>query len=379
MGREGGACGKRTGVRYWGMALSPAWSQAVPDDEIAAEFAAALPEEEREEALRALRVVAAPGQPTPPPASGSGGGAGRRTRDLGEAGRLVRPVTLAREQTLPVAPALARLLPWDGGLARGVTVAVGSRGASASGATSLALALAAEASVAGSWVAVVGLSALGLAAAAELGVALERLAVVAEPGPEAWPAAVAALIGAFDVVLVGRPSYVRAGTARRLATRARERGTVLVEVATPAGGHAGAGVVPSGAGGPGGSGAGRVVRSPFEADLRLAVTATRWHGVGDGHGTLRARQVTVEAGGRRGADRPRRLDLWLLDPDGHLTVVDAAPATVAPRTPPAVVPGGVVDEVAAARRERRRALARAPLDTGGSEPDLAVPDVLGAG
>jgi hypothetical protein len=92
--------------------------------------------------------------------------------------------------------------------------------------------------------------------------------------------------------------------------------------------------------------------------------------VGDGHGTLRARQVTVEAGGRRAADRPRRLDLWLLDPDGRLTVVEAAPA----RAAPVATGGGAVDEVAAARSERRRALARAPIDADRSAADPTGPD-----
>ena len=72
------------------------------------------------------------------------------------------------------------------------------------GATSLALALAAGASQAGSWVAAVGLGSLGLVAAAELGVALDRLVLVADPGRErtGWASVVAALVDGFDVVLV---------------------------------------------------------------------------------------------------------------------------------------------------------------------------------
>ena len=72
------------------------------------------------------------------------------------------------------------LLP-GGGLRRGATVSV-TAAAGVGGATSLALALVAEASRAGSWVAAVGLPSLGLVAADELGVALERLVLVAAPG-----------------------------------------------------------------------------------------------------------------------------------------------------------------------------------------------------
>ncbi|MGH9177562.1 MAG: hypothetical protein ACRD0N_03275, partial [Acidimicrobiales bacterium] len=72
------------------------------------------------------------------------------------AGR-VQPVALAGERLLPVHPALAGLLP-GGGLRRGSTVAV-------AGSTSLALALVAGPSGAGSWCAAVGVPSLGLVAA----------------------------------------------------------------------------------------------------------------------------------------------------------------------------------------------------------------------
>ena len=81
----------------------------------------------------------------------------------------VAPTTLARQRTLPVAGPLIPLLP-DGALPRGR--AVSCRGIAA---TSLAVALAAEATVAGSWLAVVDVPWLGVEAVAELGVPLERL------------------------------------------------------------------------------------------------------------------------------------------------------------------------------------------------------------
>ena len=208
---------------------------------------------------------------------------------------LARPVSLARERTLPVLPALAGLLP-EGGLRRGSTVAVSGDAPRASrsaaearpGATSLALALLAGPSQAGSWCAAVGLPSLGLLAAAEVGVALERFPLVARPGEE-WPAVVATLVDAVDVVLVGLPRHVRTGDARRLTAKTRDRGAVLVIA--------------------GGS-------SAFAADVRLSVAGAAWEGLGEGHGRLRARRMDVVATGRGAAARERRASLWLPAADG---------------------------------------------------------------
>jgi hypothetical protein len=218
---------------------------------------------------------------------------------------LVEPgTTLAGERLLPVVPALRPLLPGQG-LRRGSTVAVGRSAA-------LALALVAGASAAGSWVAAVGLPDLGMVAAAEVGIALERLALVPTPGARAWPAVVAALLDAVDVVLVRSPAGLPAGQARRLAARARERGAVLV----PLGGWSAA------------------------PDLWLAVTASAWQGLGQGHGRLEARRVEVVAGGRGAAARERRATLWLPAPDGTIApapgaAVPAPAALVAPAPAPA--------------------------------------------
>ena len=223
---------------------------------------------------------------------------------LAEVVQATRPLTLARDRVVPVLPALAGLMP-EGGLARGSVVSVGpgSDGAGdvGTGVTSLALALAAGPSRAGSWVAVVGRSDLGLVAAAELGVVLDRLALVEEPPPDGWAAVVAALIGAVDLVLVAPEHRVPAADARRLAARARERGTVLVQID------------------PGARSSGRSRGSGLEVDLRLAVVGAEWEGVGVGHGHLQARRLTVEAGGRRRASRPRRAELWLPDARGRVT------------------------------------------------------------
>jgi hypothetical protein len=171
----------------------------------------------------------------------------------------IRPVAPAGEHVLPVLPSLASVLPWAG-LRRGATVAV-----TGPGATSLMLALVAAASTAGSWAAAVGLPALGLVAAADMGIELARFAMVSVPGRD-WPSVVAALVDAFDLVLLRPPGRPSAATTRRLTARARERGAVLL------------------------------VHGPWEgAELRLRLDASTWHGLGDGHGHLRCRRVEVVA------------------------------------------------------------------------------------
>lgn len=213
------------------------------------------------------------------PAPGRADIAGLRARGL------VRPASAPADPTgvagvLPVAPALARVLPW-GGLRRGSTVAVAP--GSAPGATSLLYALLADATAAGAWCAVVGRPDLGLAAAAEAGVALERLALVPAPGAD-WVGVVAALLDGVDIVVAATPGPVSATTCGRLAARARQRGSILV----PFGQWAG-------------------------VDLTLSVDGGQWFGLGAGRGRLRRRDLTVAAAGRGGAARPRRTTLYLGD------------------------------------------------------------------
>jgi hypothetical protein len=202
-----------------------------------------------------------------------------------------RPVTLAERQVLPVLEPLTSLFP-GGGLRRGSVVAIASTRPGGA-ATSCALAAVAAASGQGSWVAVVGLPTLGLVATAELGVALDRLAVVDEVDRGRWPAVVAALVDAVDVVVIG-PTRVRPGDARRLAARARERGAVLLPVG---------------------------FEWPEAPDVSLAVDAGRGEGLGAGHGHLQARRVRVSATGRRDAARPRAAELWLPAADGGVAAV----------------------------------------------------------
>lgn len=213
----------------------------------------------------------------------------------------VRPVTMADHQLLPVVDPLASLLPGSG-LRRGTTVEVGGPAA-----TSLALSLVSEASGQGSWVAVVGLPSLGLVAASELGVALDRLALVPHVAPGTWATVVAALIDAVDIVMVGS-AFIRPTDARRVASRLRERGAVVIPVG---------------------------VRWPEAADVRLVTSAPRWEGLGVGNGHLTARRVTINAEGRRQASRRRFTDVWMPAATGGVAAVAPIAAAPAPGEAPA--------------------------------------------
>jgi hypothetical protein len=247
---------------------------------------------------------------------------------LGEVAGRARTVTLAGARVLPVLPALAGLFP-DGGLRRGSVIAVspGGDGGCRQAGTSLAAALLAgvTATGTGSWGGVTGpgVRALGLAGLAEMGADLSRLALVDSPARD-LPATISTLLDAVDVVLVvaAAGERVRPGDARRLAARARERGSVLVlrEQGTP---------------------------WPVPADLYLRPLAAEWRGLGQGHGRLTGRVVQVELTGRGAAARPRRCWSWLPAADGSVRPVG---------------PGQVVEDVA-----------------GGADEDAVPGELAGAG
>jgi hypothetical protein len=196
-----------------------------------------------------------------------------------------RGLALAEARVLPVPGPLAPLLP--AGIRRGSVV-----GVSGDGGTTLSLSLLAEPLAQGSWAAVVGEPDLGIEAAVGLGVDLSRVALVPRPGPS-WPAVLAVLLESMELVVLRPPGRPRLGDARRLAARARERGSVLVVTGPPG-------------------------TWPEPPELTLAAEVEGWEGLGSGAGTLRRRRVRVVASGRRGAERPRTAACWLPAPDGKL-------------------------------------------------------------
>ncbi|MDR7380840.1 hypothetical protein [Promicromonospora iranensis] len=189
-----------------------------------------------------------------------------------------------------MAPHLAALLP-DGGLRTGTTVVV-------RGSTSLLLTLLAEASRDGAWTVLVGYPAAGMAAAADAGCDLARTLVVPLPagsGVDA-PAVLAALIDGMDVVVTGPEVALLEQDRRRLTTRARDRGTVLVAAQPTASGASGA---RREAGDVGWAG----------AHVVLEVTEGAWSGTDHGAGWLRRRTLWVRRTGRGSAARPLHLNV----------------------------------------------------------------------
>ena len=174
--------------------------------------------------------------------------------------------------------------------------AAAARSAPRWGATSIMLALLAEASRAGAWCAVVGVPELGLQAAAEMGVALDRLALVPHPSSQ-WTDVVAALIDGFDIVAT-TTGQIDTRSATRLSARARQRGCVLVPVG-----------------------------SWDTPDLVLEPVQAMWLGIGPGHGRLKCRHLTVAAQGRGAAARPKQVDVWLPNEAGGIAPHDLAHPT----------------------------------------------------
>ena len=166
---------------------------------------------------------------------------------------------------------------------RGAVVVVD--GPIGSGVTSAVLEIAAAATAAGEWAALVdGTGTLGGLAAAEAGVDLARFAVVHEIPRDRWATVVAALLDGVSVVIAELPRSVRVGDARRLAARARERAAVLVVFASAA------------------------QAWPVEAAVRIHASGGAWIGIGVGEGTLQARGPSVEVVGR-GMQQLSRLGL----------------------------------------------------------------------
>ena len=208
--------------------------------------------------------------PTPTPAS--------LASVLAALGDRVAPVSMAREQMLPVAGHVTKLFS-EGGLVRGRVLSC--RGMAA---TSASLDLVAAAVAAGSWLAVIDVPTLGLDAASELGVPLERIvaidtslggkttaANVAERAAR-WADVVAAAADGFEVMLTRVPAEVTASTVRKVATRLQQRGVVMLVLGDP---------------------------GPLVCDGVIDTIDQVWSGVGAGWGHLQQRTVDMSASGRR--------------------------------------------------------------------------------
>jgi len=172
---------------------------------------------------------------------------------------------------LPVQASLRRMVP-GGAFAPGSVCSV-------LGSMSLLFALLAEASQSGNWVAFVGLPTAGLLAAAEAGLALERVALVPQPGLDA-PKVIAALLAGLDAVVVGPDVALSPADRRRLAARARERGSVIFSTVEWAG-----------------------------AGLCFTAAAGEWQGAEAGAGWLQWHRLTVRRTGRGTAAQPRTFDV----------------------------------------------------------------------
>ena len=127
---------------------------------------------------------------------------------------------------------------------------------------------------------------------------LERLVLVPDPADQ-WLAVTAALVEAVPVVAVRPCGRVREADASRLASRLRDRGSVLlVDGAWP------------------------------RTEARLSLGEPRWSGVGAGYGYLSSREVTVTITSRR-VPAARSVRLVLPRSDGGLAALER-PAAVEP-------------------------------------------------
>src|SRR5579875_1257667 len=204
---------------------------------------------------------------------------------------------------LPVQRELRHLRELPPGLARGSVLAAGEWGL-------LCLALAAEASAAGAWCAVVGAPGLGVVAAAEVGLNADRMLLVPEPGPN-WPQLVAVLLDGCELVILRPPAQPSAQMRRRIEALVRRSGGVLL------------------------------VAGDWEgAPVRLAVADREWAGIGDGHGRLRGCRARVVVTGRGAAVRPRERWLWLPAADGSVSAA-AGPVSVSGEASARALPPGM--------------------------------------
>lgn len=211
---------------------------------------------------------------------------------LSELRQQVSPVALRSECMVAVPESLRALFP-VGGLAPGSSIGVaGDCG------WSLAFSLAAAALGSDGWMAVVGIEELGLVAANEYKVPLDRVVLVETPPVLQWSSVVAWLIESVDLVFVNPNQMVRAIEARRLSARAREQGALLFHLD-----------------------GGRCWPQALDVSLNAATHA--WEGIGNGHGRLQRRLVSVTASGRRSMAGLRQTHLWLPGTNGSVEIAES--------------------------------------------------------
>jgi len=207
----------------------------------------------------------------------------------------IAPVVLAKELLMPVPEVFHQVLPGTG-LQRGWTTHVAG---SASGGV-FAWAMLSEVTRSGGWVAAVDIPGISLAAASEVGVSVERVLVISGVDAQSWAATMGALIGSVDAVIYGAPRHrIQPSAHRKLVSRCRERGTVLMQLTC---GHSTRQSSPP----------------PVEADISFEVQPVRWAGLGKGYGRLESRTISVSVSGRRAQGRVRRGTFMLPDVDGSV-------------------------------------------------------------
>ena len=183
---------------------------------------------------------------------------------------------------IPVAPALASLLP-SSGLERG-----GVYACAGDAPMSLLFSLVATATSVGSWLAFVDVPRVGLMAAHEYGVALQRVMCVNSGGhTQSYAQVVGALVDGIDLVVVSSPAC-SAAEARRVVARAKASGSVLIILGRA--GH-------------------------FSPDVVLSSSTTEWHF----HTHASSRTMSVQAHGRRVYNQ-RALTVQLPAADGAVSL-----------------------------------------------------------
>lgn len=193
---------------------------------------------------------------------------------------------------MPTHEALADLLP-DGGLREGATYAL-------SPSSALVMALLAGPSQAGSWCGVVGMPEFGVEAAEAMGIDLDRLVLVPHPG-DAWLTVTAAIADALGIAVVRPGRAASDGAISKLAGRLRERGSTLL------------------------------VLGPWpQAEAMISLTESHWSGLGDGHGYLSEREVTITVSSKRGG-RPRSGRVMMPDAELGIRRLDRDAAVTALR------------------------------------------------